>query len=45
MIRFIGEMAWAVAYGVVALVIAVFAAAILMEAYDWLIDTWGLLFG
>ena len=29
----------------VGLVIAVFAAAILMEAYDFAIDSWELLFG
>ena len=29
----------------VGLVIAVFAAALLMEAYDFVIDSWGLLFG
>ena len=29
----------------IGLVIAVFAAAILMEAYDFVIDSWGLLFG
>ena len=29
----------------IGLVIAVFAAAILMEGYDFLIDSWGFLFG
>ena len=29
----------------IGLVIAVFAAVILMEAYDFVIDSWGLLFG
>lgn len=29
----------------IGLVIAVFAAAIIMEGYEFLVETWGLLFG
>ena len=43
--EFIKDMFAFLGNAMVGLVIAVFAAAILMEAYDFVIDSWGLLFG
>jgi hypothetical protein len=43
--EFLKDMFAFLANALVGLVIAVFAAAILMEAYDFVIDSWELLFG
>lgn len=43
--EFIKDMFAFLGNTMIGLVIAVFAAAILMEAYDFVIDSWGLLFG
>ena len=44
-LEFLKDMFAFSANALVGLVIAVFAAAMLMEAYDFVIDSWGLLFG
>ena len=43
--EFIKDMFAFLGNALVGLVIAVFVAAILMEGYDFLIDSWGFLFG
>ena len=43
--EFIKDMFAFLGNALVGLVLAVFAAAILMEAYAFVIDSWGLLFG
>ena len=43
--EFIKDMFAFLGNAMVGLVIAVFVAAILMEAYDFAIDSWGFLFG
>ena len=43
--EFIKDMFAFLGNALVGLVIAVFVAAILMEPYDFVIDSWGLLFG
>lgn len=43
--EFIKDMFAFLGNTMIGLVIAVFAAAILVEAYDFVIDSWGLLFG
>ena len=43
--EFIKDMFAFLGNALVGLVIAVFAVAVLMEAYDFVIDSWGLLFG
>ena len=44
-LEFLKDMFAFLGNAMIGLVIAVFAAAILMEAYDFVIDSWGLLFG
>ena len=43
--EFLKDMFAFLGNAMIGLVIAVFAAAILMEAYDFAIDSWELLFG
>lgn len=43
--EFIKDMFAFLGSAMIGLVIAVFAAAILMEGYEFLVETWGLLFG
>lgn len=43
--EFLKDMFAFLGNALVGLVIAVFVAAILMEGYDFLIDSWGFLFG
>jgi len=43
--EFLKDMFAFLGNALIGLVIAVFAAAIIMEGYEFLVETWGLLFG
>lgn len=43
--EFLKDMFAFLGNALVGLVIAVFAAAIIIEGYEFLVETWGLLFG
>jgi len=43
--EFLKDMFAFLGNAMIGLVIAVFAAAILMEGYEFLVETWGMLFG